>query len=108
MELPDGNEWSGKTAVEWLEPELVSRVLVHAIQHLDTADESDIVYHLQVPTIHQFSWVVGSQFARIRKLNGFARIRPGFAMLHDIVRRLPRRMPRLRIDSQFALIRKLN
>ena len=30
-------------------------------------------------------WVVDSQFATIRKLNGFARIRPGFAMLLDIV-----------------------
>ena len=30
-------------------------------------------------------WVVDSQFATIRKLNGFARVRPGFAMLLDIV-----------------------
>ena len=32
------------------------------------------------------TWVVDSQFARIRKLNGFARIRPGYARLLDIVR----------------------
>ena len=31
-------------------------------------------------------WVVDSQFARIRKLNGFARIRPRYARLLDIVR----------------------
>jgi len=31
------------------------------------------------------NWVDHSQFATIRKLNGFARIRPGFAMLFDIV-----------------------
>ena len=33
-----------------------------------------------------FTWVADSQFATIRKLNGFARIRPGFAMLPDILR----------------------
>ena len=32
------------------------------------------------------AWVVDSQFARIRKLTGFARIRPGYARLLDIVR----------------------
>ena len=31
-------------------------------------------------------WDVDSQFARICKLNGFARIRPGYARLLDIVR----------------------
>ena len=31
------------------------------------------------------TWVGDSQFATIRKLNGFVRIRPGFAMLLDIV-----------------------
>ena len=37
-------------------------------------------------TLNLSSWVVDSQFATIRKLNGFARIRPGFARLLDIVR----------------------
>ena len=32
-----------------------------------------------------FLWVVDSQFARIRKMNGFARIRPGYPRLLDIV-----------------------
>ena len=37
-------------------------------------------------TYSSYYWVVDSQFARIRKLNGFARIRPGYARLLDIVR----------------------
>ena len=42
----------------------------------------DRILNLSLETV----WVVDSQFARIRKLNGFARIRPGYARLLDIVR----------------------
>jgi len=40
---------------------------------------------MKVPTPKpRISWVEDSQFARIRKLSGFARIRPGIARLLDI------------------------
>ena len=63
-------------------------------------------------------WVDHSQFATIRNLNGFARIRPGFAMFLDMIIENPcgalfsplrgDATACLRIDSQFALIRKMN
>ena len=43
-------------------------------------------FYLTHQTKANTSWVVDSQFARIRKLNGFARIPPGYARLLDIVR----------------------
>ena len=56
-------------------------------------------------------WVVDSQFARIRKLNGFARIRPGYTRLLDVVRIALLLTARLRLgfairtDSQTERIR---
>ena len=57
------------------------------------------------------SWVVDSQFATIRTLNRFARIRPGFAMLLDILRfnqdatASPANWFAIRTDSQTERIR---
>ena len=75
--IPYLKKWTGKNPRKSIMSRYSEISLVHPV--------SNRCPSLVQPLV-QWSWVVDSQFARIRKLIGFARIRPGYARLLDIVR----------------------